>query len=597
VLGHRFFRIGIASACLILASPGLAHAAGWQEIHQTADDVRFDVAADGIATVEHHLRYRIVAGRFKTIDVVGLDPRGEMISETVVTNDKGGAETIGHVEPVAKAPGAYRIVVDDAKGLGRGSYAATVKYRLDLVATKMLSRDGAMWKLAWTLPPVSEGQDGARVVFDFPAAPTEPRLAAGDASATTLTTLRRSTEQDEIELVRAHVPRGEAATWALRVDPKAFPRVTAPDLRPPPPPAPPAPSLLDSNLSRVLVALGLAALAGGLAALLRDKQGAVRRAAALRNATARPLVPIAHGIGPFVYGVVTTLAFATLLWSSPVLGALLVVGAMALAAHRAPLPIVRPRGPGSWRPLSDPRALLKERPTPLPTDAFDLGAAKGRAIFALLCIAVAALSWGLRSHVPQFALALPLASAALLPLFITGTRAQMPPSPTELAATFLRDARDRLAKATDVSHVELDAIVREIDEGGAFDEIRLVCAPRDRTPGLRAIELALAMPPGGRVALPEILVRFDEGSAVAPRILQLASRVPVVPGRTPEERVARLAPPEATPARAAAYLADLLMSLEGRRSTDRRAPAPARPWKGKDRRARALRPSPPVPAL
>ena len=57
-----------------LAGPRIAEAKGWEEVHQTSDDVRVSVGADGVAVIQHHLRYRIVAGRFKTLDFAGLDP-------------------------------------------------------------------------------------------------------------------------------------------------------------------------------------------------------------------------------------------------------------------------------------------------------------------------------------------------------------------------------------------------------------------------------------------------------------------------------------------------------------------------------------------
>ena len=585
MLGLRFTRTLLAStgAVFVLWS-GAAGAGGWQEMHETSDDVRLEVGPDGIATVQHHLRYRIVAGHFKTFDLVGVDPRAEVAPEAVLTPERGGAETLARVEPVAKSPGTLRILIDEGKGLGRGTYVVDVKYRLDLVATKMLTRDGAMWKLAWTAPPAPEGHDGARVIIGVPSAPTEPRLAAAAESNTTLATVRRTTERDELELVRAHVPRGEAVTWAARIDPKAFPRVTSPELRPPPVAEAAPPSLIASNVKRVLVAAGLALLAGALAALLREKQRAVQAAAALRSARARPLLPLPYGIGPFAYGIVTALALATLLWWSPVAGALLVALAMALAAHRAPSPVVRPRGPGAWRPVSDPKALLPGTTSPLPTDPLDIATTRARITFGAVVLGLVGACWLLRPHVPQIAIALPLASAAIIPIFVTGTRAQMAPTPTELAARLLRPARDLLAATIDLSHVHLGTIGRVVGDGGALDEVRLACAPRDRTPGLRAIELALATSPGGHGAVPEVFLRFDDGSPAAERIARLATGAPIVVGRTPEERVVRLAPDEPTPKSAAALVAKLALALEGRRATDRTdPPAPVR-WRGIERR-------------
>lgn len=591
MLERRLAALWIAAAATTLAP--LAGASGWQEMHETSDDVRVEVGSDGIATIQHHLRYRVVAGHFKAFELVGIDPRAEILPEAVFTSEKGGAEILARVEAAAKTPGTVRVLIDDGRGLGRGAYVVDVRYRLDLVATKMLTRDGAMWKLAWTAPPAPEGHDGARVVFDLPAAPTEPRLAGAAESATTLSTLRRSAERDELELVRAHVPRGEAVTWAARVDPKAFASVSAPELRPSPAPDATPPSIIASNLSRIVLTGGFALLAGLLAALLREKQRAVRAACALRSASARPLLPLPWAVGPFVYGIAASLGLASLLWWSPTAGALLVVLAMMLASHRAPSPICRPRGPGKWRALPDARALLPERPTPLPIDALDISTTRARLALSLAVGVVLASASLLHPRVPQITIALPLASSALVPIFLTGTRAQLLPSPTELAARLLRPARDALASTIDLSHVHLVTIGRVVSrEGtahGTIDEVRLSCAPRDRAPGLRAIELALATCAGTRGALLEVFVRFDDGSAASDRIAAIAAGAPVVPGRTPEERVLRLVPDEPTPKAAATLVGKLLIALEARRVSDRPATAETRRrarWTGAERRGR-----------
>jgi hypothetical protein len=563
-------------------------------MHETSDDVRLEVAPDGSAVVQHHLRYRVVAGHFKTIDVVGVDPHAEIAPEAVVTPEKGGAELPARAEPVEKSPGTLRILIDEGKGLGRGTYLVDVKYRLDLVAAKALVRDGAMWKLSWTAPAAPEGHDGARVVFDLPSAPTEPRLAATADATTTLPTLHRSPGRDELELLRAHVPRGEAATWVARVDPRAFPRVVTPDLRPPAAPEVAPPSLLARNLPRILVVSAFVLLAGLLGALLGAKQRSVEHAAALAGALARPVLRVPWGMAPVVYGGVTSLGLASLLWYSPPVGALLVVVAMMLAAHRAPAPIAKPRGPGEWRPVPD-RALLPPRPAPLPTDGLDIGSPRGRLTLAALEGAILLVALLGRAFVPELALALPLASAALLPLFLTGTRAQMTPPRTDLAARLLRPARDALASVVDLAHVDVVTLGRFVEgpaatktSGVVLDELRLSCAPRDRTPGLCAVELAVATCPSGS-ATPEVLVRFDQESAAADRVLRLTRGAMVLRGRSPDERVARLSPEEATASSAAELVGRLVLGLEGRRATDRDAAIRdgALVWTGPERRLRA----------
>jgi hypothetical protein len=136
----------------------------------------------------------------------------------------------------------------------------------------------------------------------------------------------------------------------------------------------------------------------------------------------------------------------------------------------------------------------------------------------------------------------------------------------------LRPVRDALGRRIDLSHVELRTIARALEHAkdDVLDEVRLACAPIDRTPGLRALELALAVAaPGPHGAIPEVLVRFDDGSPAAARIASLARGARPVPGRTPDEKVVRLAPEEPTADASARLLAGLLADLEGRRATDR----------------------------
>ena len=590
-----------------LAFTPSSHARGWEEVHQTSDDVRLTVGADGVATVQHHLRYRVVAGHFKTLDFTGIEPTAELVTDTTALMEKGG-ELPAHVIPNAKVPGALQIAFDEPRGIGRGVYVIDVKYRLDLVASKMLVRDGAMWRLSWTAPVSPEGHDGARVVFEVPSAPTEPRLASPEQAATTLATLRREPDKDELELVRAHIPRGETVVWSARVDPKAFPRVLSPELRPPVA-AITAAAPVPNHVPAVLVASLLAILAGALAFALGAKQRFVARACASATVPVRPrpLIPLRWGLAPFAYGAAAVGALAELLWGTPAYGAVLVVVAMALAAHRSPSPIARPRGPGRWQPISDGAVLVARARDAAPGDALDIGTRAGKLTALGLVVGLALVSFVLRTRVAGAAISIPLVAAALVPLFATGTHAQQPRSPAELAARVLGPARDLLGRLVDFTHVEVRCLARFREGDRSYDEVRLSCAPADRIPGLRSIELALAtLEPGAPAALPEVLVRFDDRSEAASKIAQLAPGIRIVTGRGPDEKVLRLAPRAPTPSGAARLLARLASELEGRRATDRLTSAvasaptpksPSRGFTGADRRAPRTRPVtvPPVP--
>jgi anti-sigma factor RsiW len=88
-------------------------------------------------------------------------------------------------------------------------------------------------------------------------------------------------------------------------------------------------------------------------------------------------------------------------------------------------------------------------------------------------------------------------------------------------------------------------------------------------PGLTGIELAVAWMYSGRMALPrpELLVRVGDGTSAHRKLTALgAGRV--IPGRSAEERVLRLAPEDPTPVAAAALVNMISDALVERRTAD-----------------------------
>ena len=83
-------------------------------------------------------------------------------------------------------------------------------------------------------------------------------------------------------------------------------------------------------------------------------------------------------------------------------------------------------------------------------------------------------------------------------------------------------------------------------------------------------------------------MRFEDATSAAARVTQATDGASVLRGRTPEERVVRLVPEEPTPSGAATLMGRLLLSLEGRRRSDRSPSAGRVRWKGRERRAAAL---------
>lgn len=549
----------------LVASP--AHAKGWQEMHQTSDDVRVSIEPDGTALVQHHMRYRVVAGHFTTIDLPGVVEGAEPLPDAVVASEKTG-EVEAHLEVHPKDERTLRVVIDTPKGLRRGSYVVDARYRVNLVAAKQLARDGAMWRLSWTTPAAPEGHDSVRVVFDLPSAATEPRLfvPAGQASEpvvdTTMSTLRRGTERDELELVRAHVARGEALTWAIRVDPRALSKLsgevatpgapTAPagDRRPPPNRAPLA-----------LAACALALLAIAIAKLSRAKAEAVTRASHKTGTAPRPLVP-ARQSGALalvawprhvLYGALAVCTFAALALGWIVTGAAASLALLALGTYRVAPACASARGPGRWLPTREDDA-FKDKHAPWDGAWVDASTWRGRASLVVLLAAVAGACAALWTRATPVGASLVLVALALLPLWISGTRRSLPASPRR-SARVLEPLVAPLRSAGLAVRPVGRYPIREDGTSADLDEVRLRVTSSRARPGFGAVEITAVSP-----TWLEVFVRVRDGSPAAARLAELAPDHTVVCGRTPDERVMTLVPEHASDV--ASFVQRLVRSLD-----------------------------------
>ena len=588
-LATKTSAIAAALGALVSAAPARA---AYQEAHQTGDDVRVVVDAAGKAQIEHEIRYRVVSGTLQRFDLRGIDP-GAVVDPAVTLTAEDGASLPAHA--AAEGDRQLRIFVDEPKGIKRGFYTFRLRYEVDLVAARGLVRDGALWRFSWVSPVAVEGYDAARVVLSFPASPTPPRaVKTGPPGADprdgeggedgVLATLHRTADRDELELVRPHVARGEAAAWAARVDPKAFRSVNAPELRPATPPPPPEPNRLRE------VAFGAALLALGLAfgAMVRVKARALAeacmRASAWRPATPAALVPLGPASRAFVAGASLAAGVALQALGHPTLGAALVATAMAMAVSRVICGVARPRGPGRWLALRPAEALDVKAPARV-GDRLDIGTHAGKftaLLAALVALGLALLARRLSPEAPYLVL---LDGLALVPIFVTGCAAHVPPDPSRAAVATLRGLFRRLQKDR---ALRVAPWARIPTGSGAEDELRLLVLPRASMPGLVGIEVGLAWSntASGYLASPEVLVRVQDATAAAAKMAALAPFASAIPGRKPEERVIRL-----VPGLPGAHAAWELVQRVSRELADHRAVAPpaclpAAPpaWKGAERR-------------
>lgn len=563
--------LALAAALLALLAP--ARALAWQESHQTGDDVQVRVDPDGVASVKHTVRWHVVRGPLRRIDLIGVDPAAVIEPEVSVTADDGRATTARAARRDDDTR-AVRVDVDDPRALMHGTFAFDVRWRIDLAASRALTRDGGGWRLSWSAPVASEGYDGARTVFDLPAAPEPPQPIVADSGVVdtdAVASLRRDPGRDVLELVRPHVARGESVTWTVRLDPRALPNVTDPHLRPP----------VQTRAARepdrvraasLALALGALALAFGLLVRRRARGFAkaceragegVRAAVRSRGAAAdaRGLLPIASKVRAPLAGVAVAAGVGLQIAGESTWGSACIALAALAAAVRAPA--VRPlaRGPGRWLALRPQDAFASVRAPHGPSAPLALGVAS-------LVAAVAVL---VHRFDPQAGWLVVIDATALVPLAVTGRASQRPPDGVRSAAPWLA----RLFRA-----LQRRPALR-VAPWARPDELRLLVLPRVAMPGVVGVEVGLAWSstPVGWAATPEVLARVLDGSAAAARLARDLPGTHVVPGRRPDERVMRLVPRAPTRAGAVALVRALADAL-----TDRRSSVQATAWTEPDRR-------------
>jgi hypothetical protein len=561
-------------------------ALAWQEAHEVGDDVVVRVDPNGVASVQHALRWHVVRGPLRSIDLVNVEP-GASVEPNVVVTTEEGRELAAHAG--VRDDGAdgrrartVRVTTDDPHAFMHGTFSFAVHLRVDLAAARALARDGAMWRLAWSSPVASDGFDAARTVFDLPAAPDEPRPVVADTGAVddgAVSTLRREAGRDVLELVRPHVARGETVRWTVRVDPRALPQVADPRLRPAEEAsAPPEPD----RVREVSLAAALAGLAVAFGAIVAQKTRAFAAVCAAHRCRPRGLLPLPDGARAAVAGVAWAAAVGLQIYGERTAGALLVALATIAAALRAP--DVRPaaRGPGRWLALRPDDAFAAE---PRRGHWLDIGAPEGRRTAAMGVAAAVGVALVARRFDPLACWLVALDTAALLPLLVTGRRSQLPPDAARSAAPWLARAYRRLRA---IDSVRVAPWARVALDGSATDELRLLILPRAAMPGVVGVEIGLAWSstPVGWTAAPEVLVRVLDASAAAVKIGPIVAPARAVPGRRPDERVVRLVPRRPTCGAAVALARALAGELTERRVAfpgvaapveERRIPRPARP--------------------
>jgi hypothetical protein len=561
--------VAVAAGCAALLLSVARPAFAWQEAHQVGDDATVHVDAAGVAQVEHRVRWHIVHGPLRSIDLVNVDPAAVLEPDVAVTGEDGhtyAARAERHDERTV------RIATAEPRALMRGTVVFDVRWRIELPAAHALTRDGSTWRLAWSAPVATDGFDAATTVFEVPAAPDPPVAIIADTGAVddgAIASLRREPGTDVLSLVRPHVSRGEAPVWTLRLDPRALPLVADPTLRPPSEAKLPAEP---DRVRDVALAVALGALGLAFALLVHRRARAYARACAVRDVKPRGLLPLGDAARAVVAGAALAGAVGLQATGRTTASAACIALATLAAALRAPAGRIAVRGPGRWLALSPEHAFARH-PRPWTPRLLAAAGVLGGVLVAALVAA---------RFEPDGAWLAALDGVALLPLLLTGRRAQLPPHAAASASPWLAQLFAKLRRAPAL-RVSPWARIPEASPTLTPDELRLLVLPRAAMPGVLGVEVGLAWShsPTGWVGTPEVLARVLDGSAAAARLARELPAVRVVPGRRPDERVTRLIPRAPTRGRTAALVRSLADAL-----TDRRVViGTASGWKGQERRA------------
>lgn len=585
-----FSRIGGVVALLaLLGWPSSLWAA---EPRVVSSITTVELEPDGSARVRHQLHVESPNDSWDTLVVGGIAPDAQLSPDAHAQRaDHGGSAA--RPTPLDLILQSGRATLAPPEPQHGKSFTVEFGYGLQLTEHGGLRvlPDGQHAELIWVGPRFEEPPDSATLIVRTSAAPQPPKaldpnserlLGSGASSPIVLSTLRRSAERDELEVV-SRVEREQVPRWRILLDRNVLEQA--------PPEAAadestsdgvdldgiwPAPERSAPRAPLPLVLPWVLLAASAYALLVAAKARAVRGAAALRGAQVLPLLRLSEHGRAAASGLLLCAASVAALWlDAPLLAALTLLLVLALGCYRPALFEPQLRGPGQWQPL-EPSALAPVPEPALPGAWLDVGRAPGAVLLAGLLTALSALALRIFERSPYYGACLLLAGVALLPVFCTGRAAELPAQPLAESRRFLRRVLRRLGRRPELVVQVLGRSCTGLSE---LDELRLAIHPSRGLEGLIGMELALELQPSiaGQIASPVVIVRAAEGSLCQ---RSLPRQLSWTRGRSAEERAALVRPKLPSVALSVELLRELSAAAsepESNPSSERRRAATRRP--------------------
>jgi hypothetical protein len=533
-------RTGLIAAVLCAAVAGAAAPArAWTEAQVESLRANVEIGPDGHAQIAMQLRVRVHAGWLDALEVAGLDPGFELDAEKppYFVSEDGGTKYDPAVR-LYERQGRIAFSFRRRTSPRRGGYVVGLVYRADLSGATAPTDEGGV-RVRYILPGWRSGLDGVTVSMWLPPGARDASVALNAVEATEL----RTRERTVLTWTRAHLPRTVAWVFEAEVPEGAMApelrRARPVDRRPPRPDVPLEPARKAPALLAALVALF---------ALL--KRGAFAVACRRLRARPRPLVPMPWE--PLRAALVLVLAsLAGWLWPEEGPIALALLGAVVLLGlERTPVPAPAPRF-GVFRPASRAdlraarRAALRAWLGPL---AFlDLTSPVGFLLPAAAVVSVLALARVESPADPAAPITLFHGLALLAPLFVTGTRHQLPLAPLGRLHRLCRIAR-RLRVPLEGPAIALRPMLHAGTDG-VLQDARLRVVTDERPEGLVRCDVAIAerRALGGFSPEPVLVVVTRRGTRAEAAVARSLPRLRAEDA--PGGRIARIAPAGPAPGR------------------------------------------------